>query len=208
MEAAERQHTSVAGEKTVAAMVATLAREVIALNEKISEADRQIEDSFRAHRQAAIIASMPGIGNLLGAEILAAIGGDMDLFGSPDRLATYAGLAPAPRDSGKVSGNRHRPKRYHRRLQRALFLAAMSSITCCSESRRYYDRKRAEGKRRSQAVLALARRRVNVLWALLRDQRHYELMPPVATAPSGFSPIANPIDESRLLREDPISMDR
>lgn len=53
-------------------MVATLAREVIALNEKISEVDRQIEASFRAHRQATIIASMPGIGNLLGAEILAA----------------------------------------------------------------------------------------------------------------------------------------
>ncbi|WP_073814695.1 transposase [Streptomyces sp. CB02261] len=114
-------------------------------------------------------------------------GGDMDLFGSPDRLATYAGLAPAPRDSGNGSGDRHRPKRYHRRLQRALFLAAMSSITCCSESRRYYDRKRAEGKRHSQAVLALARRRVNVLWALLRDQRHYEPMPPAATAPQGFS---------------------
>ncbi|MFC8765583.1 transposase [Streptomyces sp. NPDC057193] len=109
------------------------------------------------------------------------------LFGSPDRLATYAGLAPAPRDSGNGSGDRHRPKRYHRRLQRALFLAAMSSITCCSESRRYYDRKRAEGKRHSQAVLALARRRVNVLWALLRDQRHYEPMPPAATAPQGFS---------------------
>lgn len=104
---------------------------------------------------------MPGIGNLLGAEILAAIGGDMELFGSPGRLATYAGLAPAPRGSGKVSGNRHRPKRFHRRLQRALFLAVMSSITCCSELRRYYDRKRAEGKRPFQAVRALARRRVN-----------------------------------------------
>ncbi|MFI1155057.1 transposase [Streptomyces sp. NPDC020817] len=70
----------------------------------------------------------------------------MDLFGSPDCLATYAGRAPAPRDSGKVSGIRHRPKRYHRRLQQALFIAAMSSVTCCSESRRYYDRKRAEGE--------------------------------------------------------------
>lgn len=93
----------------VAAMVAALAREVIVLNEKIGEIDRQIEASFRRHKQAAIIASMPGMGDLLGAENLAAIGGGMDLFGSPDRLATYAGLAPAPRDSGRVSGSRHRP---------------------------------------------------------------------------------------------------
>lgn len=39
---------------------------------------------------------------------------------------------------------------------------------------------RGEGKRHTQAVLALARRRVNVLWALLRDGRCYELTPPVA----------------------------
>lgn len=39
---------------------------------------------------------------------------------------------------------------------------------------------RAEGKRHIQAVLALARRRVNVLWALLRDGRTYEAKPPTA----------------------------
>jgi hypothetical protein len=43
-----------------------------------------------------------------------------------------------------------------------------------------YDRKRAEGKRHVQAVLALARRRVNVLWALIRDRRCYQVTPPVA----------------------------
>jgi hypothetical protein len=42
------------------------------------------------------------------------------------------------------------------------------------ESRVYYDRKRAEGKRHTQAVIALARRRVNVLWAMLRDQTTFE----------------------------------
>lgn len=44
-------------------------------------------------------------------------------------------------------------------------------------SRTYYDRKRAEGKRHNQAVLALARRRVNVLWAMLRDDQPYENRP-------------------------------
>jgi hypothetical protein len=57
----------------------------------------------------------------------------------------------------------------------------MISIACCPESRRFYDRKRAEGKRHTQAVLALARRRVNVLWALLRDNRPYQA-PPLPTA--------------------------
>lgn len=50
----------------------------------------------------------------------------------------------------------------------------MISIQRNPASRAYYDRKRAEGKRHSQAVLARARRRVNVLWAMLRDGRPYQ----------------------------------
>jgi transposase len=178
VDAAERQHTVVTGEKAIAKMVRTLAREVIALNDKVSEVDEAIEKCFRQHNAADVIVSLPGIGPLLGAEFLAATGGDMTFFANPDRLAGFAGLAPAPRDSGRISGNLHRPKRYHRGLQRVFYTSALISIRCCPESRRFYDRKRAEGKRHTQAVLALARRRVNVLWALLRDKRCYQTAPP------------------------------
>ncbi|GAA2974965.1 hypothetical protein GCM10010446_68950 [Streptomyces enissocaesilis] len=58
----------------------------------------------------------------------------------------------------------------------------MFSIRHCEDSRRFYERKRAEGKHHIQAVLALARRRVNILWALLRDGRPYEAVPPTAQA--------------------------
>ncbi|GAA0350897.1 hypothetical protein [Actinoallomurus spadix] len=52
----------------------------------------------------------------------------------------------------------------------------------CPDSRRFYDHERAEGERHTQAVLALARRRVNVLWALLRDGRTYQPTPPLTLA--------------------------
>lgn len=182
VEAAERQHTSVSGKKPTAQLVHTLAREVMRLNEQVAEIDKLIEALFREHKHAEVIASMPGIGPLLGAEFLAATGGDMTAFGTPDQLAGFAGVAPAPRDSGKISGNLHRAKRYSRSLQRVLYTSALIRIRCCEESRRFYDRKRAEGKRHTQAVLALARRRVNVLWALLRDNRPYDPTPPVPTA--------------------------
>ena len=129
-----------------------------------------------------MIVSLPGIGVLLGAEFLAATGGDMGFFGSPERLAGFAGLAPAPWDSGRIRGNLHRPKRYHRGLNRVFYYSAMVSISCCPESRRFYDRKRGEGKKHTQAVLALARRRVNVLWALIREKRPYEPLPRAAVA--------------------------
>lgn len=176
--AAEAQFTAVPGEKTAAKMVHTLAREVMDLDEKISQTNALIEGRFREHPDAEVITSMPGIGDMLGAEFIAATGGDMDAFGTPDRLAGVAGLAPVPRDSGKVSGNLRRPRRYSRRLLRMFYLSAQSATVHCPVSKAFYQRKRAEGKSHKQAVLALARRRLNVLWALIRDHRTFESTAP------------------------------
>jgi transposase len=167
------QQVRIPGEDVAATLIARLARTVLALNHELAELDARIADRFRTHRHAPVVASMVGIGDLLGAQFLAATGGDMAAFASADHLAGYAGLAPAPRDSGRRTGNLHRPRRYSRQLQRVFYTSALISIQRCPASRAFYDRKRAEGKRHTQAVLALARRRVNVLWAMLRDQQPY-----------------------------------
>jgi transposase len=181
-DAAARQHTTLPGETLTARLIQTLAQEVMTLNEQIKDVEKLIESRFHQHDKAEVITSMPGIGIILGAEFLAATGGDMDTFGSPDRLAAFAGLAPVPRDSGRIHGNVHRPQRYHRGLNRVFYTSALLSVQRHPESRVFYDRKRHQGKTHTQAVLALARRRVNVLWALLRDNRRFESTPPAARA--------------------------
>jgi len=174
IEAAHAQHTVLPGQDLAADMVARVAQEVINLDTEIASTETMIEERFRRHRHAEIILSMPGFGFILGAEFLAATGGDMSAFDSADRLAGICGLAPVPRDSGRISGNLKRPRRYHRRLLRTCYLAAQSAARTDPASRAYYDRKRAEGKHHRQAILALARRRLNVLWAMLRDHMPYE----------------------------------
>nr|WP_202466334.1 IS110 family transposase [Streptomyces sp. SID4951] len=181
VQAAEAQHTALPGERLAAAMVVRLAKGVMALDEEIAEVDALIEARFREHPHAEVILSLPGMGKQTGAAFIAATGGDMDAFGSADRLAGYAGLAPAPRDSGRVRGNLRRPTRFHRGLLNAMYLSALSSLKSCPASKTYYARKRAEGKGHKQALLALARRRVNVLWAMIRDGACYQATPP-ATA--------------------------
>ena len=173
IEAAHAQRTTVIGQDVAASVVARLAQSVLDLNAELVDVDAAIDMTFRQHRLAAIITSMPGFGSLLGAELLAATNGDLTTFNTADRLAGIAGLAPVPRDSGRISGNLKRPRRYDRRL-RTFYLAANNSIKTCPESRTYYDRKRTEGKRHSQAVLCLARRRLNVLWAMQRDNTSYQ----------------------------------
>jgi transposase len=147
----------------------------------IAEIDRQIRESFRTHPQAKIIKSLPIMGPILGAEFIAAAV-DLAHFPDPGRLATYAGLAPVPSDSGLRTGNLHRPKRCNRTLLRASYLAAQSAMMRPGPWREYHLRKRFEGCNHTQAILALARRRVDVLWALLRDNQPYAPIPACAQA--------------------------
>lgn len=116
----------------------------------------------------------------LGAEFIVAVGGSLKGFATAGRLASYAGLVPVPQDSGRISGNLRRPKRYNRRLRRVFYMAAMCSLKAGGASRAFYDRKRNERLLHKQAVLALARRLVDVLWALLRDGRTFSPTTPVA----------------------------
>jgi hypothetical protein len=64
---------------------------------------------------------------------------------------------------------------------RTCYLAALSSLKNSPSSRTFYDRKRAEGTSHKQALIALARRRMNVIWAMLRDHTPY--IEPVPAVP-------------------------
>ena len=86
-----------------------------------------------------------------------------------------------PQDSGRVSGDLRRPRRYNRRLRRVFYMAALCSIRADGPSRTFYQRKRDEKQSHTQALLALARRLVDVLWALLRDGRQFSPNTPKPT---------------------------
>jgi transposase len=173
VDAAKSQHTTVPAQHVGELMVAALAQEILALDKELAELDALISQKVTEHRHARALLSMPGFGPVLAAEFLGATGGDLAVFQTADRFAGVAGLAPAPRDSGRISGNHHRPRRYDRRLLRVFYLSGLSALKSCPASRGYYDRKRGEGKSHIQAMLSLARRRLNVLWAMLRDGTRY-----------------------------------
>lgn len=181
LHAAHAQHTTLPGEAVAAKIVADIATQLLTTDERIGRLDKQITTVFRSHPRASIIESMPGIGPLLGAELLVAAG-DFGAYIDDGHLASAAGLAPVPRDSGRRTGNLHRPKRYNRALRRVFYLSAQTSIIRDGPNRDFYLKKRTEGLKHVQAVIALARRRVSVLWALLRDNRHFTPTPPAAQA--------------------------
>lgn len=82
--------------------------------------------------------------------------------------------------SGTSIRGDHPSKKGNKSLKRVFFLSAFAALKD-PLSRAYYDRKRSEGKRHNQALIALARRRCDVLFAMLRDGTFYEAPTPKTT---------------------------
>ncbi|WP_395455387.1 IS110 family transposase [Azospirillum melinis] len=158
------------GERMTAELIAELAAEALATRTRIRDIDRRLADLLTRHPDGTLIQSLPGMGVVLAAEFLAQAG-PMGRFASPDALASAAGLAPVLRQSGKSSHLR-RTTYADKNLKRVFYQSAFCSLGA-PESRAFYDRKRREGKRHHQALIALARRRINVLWAMMRDRQPY-----------------------------------
>jgi transposase len=171
--AAKTQSVTLPAQDVAASIVAELAEDVLGLKGRIENIDEELGKRFFARPEARILTSLPGMGPILGAEFLVAVG-DIRAFESADRLAAYAGLVPAARDSGKRVGNNKRMRGGNKTLKRVFYQSAFASLRSAPESRVFYERKRAEGKRHTQALIALARRRVNVVWAMLRDGTTFE----------------------------------
>ncbi|MDQ3656224.1 MAG: IS110 family transposase [Chloroflexota bacterium] len=127
------------------------------------------------HPDSEILGSMPGFQVKTVARTVVELDGK--IFGSAAQLASYAGVAPVTHQSGTSRRHHTRNRAGNKALQQAWYMAAFASLRT---DRRYYDRKRQEGQRHVQALIALERRRVDVLYAMLRDRMPYTPPTPLA----------------------------
>lgn len=173
LEAAEGQSIAVPGEASFADMVRELAAQALQAREAIARIDRNLEALLERHPDGALIRSLPGMGAVLTAELIANIG-TIERFHSADALASAAGLTPVIRRSGK-SRNWRRAFGGDKALKRVFFQSAFCAVSTRDPlSKAFYDRKRREGKHHTQAIIALARRRVTVLWTMLRTRQTFD----------------------------------
>ncbi len=178
-----RQDVTVPAEAATGRVIADLAAELDRVTARRDALAAEIEEAFLSHPFGELLATMPGIGPRTGARILAEIG-DGSAFATGSKLAAYAGLAPVTRQSGTSLNAATRSQRGNHRLKNAMFLAAFASLRDPA-SRTFYDRKRAEGKRHNAALICLARRRCDVILAMLRTSQPYQPArpaPPLASA--------------------------
>ncbi|ORI12902.1 IS110 family transposase [Rhodococcus sp. 1168] len=168
------QTVTVVGTNAAETVIPKLAEQLSSLIHQRTKVADEVERLVGAHPLHEVLTSMPGVGIRTTARIITELSGKQ--FSTAGHLAAYAGLAPVTRRSGSSIRGEHRSRRGNKKLKRVLYLSAFAALQD-PDSRDYYERKRAQGKSYNQALIALARRRCDVLFAMLRDGTTYQPLP-------------------------------
>ena len=141
------------------------------LDAEIEEIEKEINSIMDAVHSP--ITTIPGIGNRMGAMILAEVG-DFSNFDSPDKILAYAGLSPSTYQSGQLTNcYSHMEKRGSRYLRYAIFNATKYVCIHDPTFASYLARKRAEGKHYNVAVSHAAKKLVRLIYAMEKSQQPY-----------------------------------
>jgi transposase len=157
----------------VGPMIIEDARRILELHQQIRVLDEAMEALTQGSEIARRLSTIDGFGKTSIAELAGEIG-TQRRFAAEASLALYVGMSPLTHQSGQTSSARS-PRQVNRRAKAAMMTAVAHHIRCVPQSKAYYDRKRAQGKTHNQAVRALGRHMVRVIWAMLRDERDYEI---------------------------------
>ena len=169
--ALDAQSLTVTAEAAWGDTISDLAADLDRICVRRDQLSADIEESLPGHPLGKVLASLCGFGPRTGARTLAEIG-DRHRFADGSHLAAYTGLAPVDWQSGRTAAVR-KPRGGNHRLKNAMFTAAFVAAQHDPEARAYYQRKRSEGKRHNAAVICVARRRCNIILAMLKTQTPY-----------------------------------
>jgi len=150
----------------------SIVRLIAALEKELAEIDAEIDAGVRGspawREKEDLLASVPGVGPITARTLIA----ELPELGTLDgkRIASLAGLAPFTRQSGQwkgkamIGGGRAT-------VRSALFLAALTAARHNPALKAFRERKAAQGKPKMVALIAVARKLLTILNAILRDKR-------------------------------------
>ena len=174
-----------AGDPSVIHSLVTMLDSLYTCKKSLEDAmQKLIVDEPSIHNNIALLCSIPGIGKFSAAVILAELG-DISLFHKPKQLSAYFGLDPSERQSGTFTGTKNKlSKRGSPYARAALHMAAHNAI--CKHGKSlppnpiladYYEKK-CKAKPNKVALAAVMHKLTNIIFAVLRDQKPFELRKP------------------------------
>ncbi|MEY9180619.1 IS110 family transposase [Bradyrhizobium sp. USDA 313] len=175
MRAQEKNRRSEAEDR---AMVERIARLIEVLNDEIAEIDTEIHALVKAEPELAndaqLMRSVPGVGPVACMQLLTQMP-ELGRLG-PKEVAALAGLAPFNVDSGAYRGKR-KIGGGRKRVRDALYMAALNAVRRADHFKIFYDRLCLAGKPAKLALIAVARKLLTILNAMLRDRKPYKIAP-------------------------------
>lgn len=170
--AAWQKHATFAAEVAwVGEMIIADAQRVLDLIRQIQAMERRIEPIAAGSEIASRIRSIVGFGPICSATLAGEIG-TLDRFAAETSLALYTGMTRLDNSSGKYVGTKN-TRQVNRHARAAMMTAVARHINYVPESKIYYAKKVAEGKSHNQAVRALGRHFIRVIWSMITHRRNY-----------------------------------
>ena len=175
MRAQEKNRRSEAEDR---AMAERIGRLIDLLDHEIEEIEADISALIKAEQEIAddaqLMRSLPGVGPVACMQLIA----QMPELGhvGPKQVAALAGLAPFNVDSGTYRGKR-KIGGGRKRVRDALYMAALNAVRRADPFKAFYNRLRQAGKPAKLALIAVARKLLTVLNAMMRDRKPYKIVP-------------------------------
>ena len=150
-----------------------LIEQVKFIEDQVKECETKIKELMT--KIDSPITTIPGIGQVLGAIIISEFG-DISRFDKPSKLVAFAGIDATVSQSGEFEGTHNvMSKRGSPYLRKALFQAALVASNSDPVLKAFYQKKRAEGKHHKTCIGAVARKLCNIIFAVLKNNKPYEV---------------------------------
>ena len=154
------------------ALVRSLAAEILAADSERASLEDDIASRLSGDETYQCLLTVPGIGAKTATALVTMV--DVSLFGGDDRLASYCGLAPANSQSGTSIDSASATRSGNKQLKNLLIFSCNSLVGTRNRFGRYYEECRSRGMRHNRALKAVARKRLGVIYAIMRDRVPYE----------------------------------
>jgi len=159
--------------ETVRIEIRGLVKVIRAILETKKHVEERLKEIGKEDEDVQILRTFPGIDYITASTLLSEIG-NIDRFTKESCLSGYSGVSPVLWQSGTSRTKFKRRKRYSRRLKGILYFISLSQMRINPESHTYYWRKRKEGKTHWQAMNALSRQLIKIIYYMLKNREPYQ----------------------------------
>jgi transposase len=136
--------------------------------------DDHINASHTLSKNAELLRSIPGVGEVSTATVLGEAG-DISKFEGVKQFTSFVGIAPIEYTSGSSINKRARISKHgNARIRRCLYMATMIAVRVNPVLREFYKRLLERGKSKKVAIVASMRKLLHLIWGVLKNQRKFE----------------------------------